>query len=227
MSKFTTQQKKTVDQALGILNKIIDCYKKLPKDKQDIPEKYIKEIQRITKALKSLNNSGQIDFESKKYTVLAETDRHGIHLNDKFGNNYKNNYKLPADYNLDDCEKGYFYDLWHLLEILIHENYHYEHHSGLRGFNKVALIVVYSTVGNVVEGLSRLFSGKPYLKRKYIGHEHETYSYTYFILSWISSMLTSIWLGQSSKDPCLPCVYQHISKVDKASKRQDPYEWVR
>ncbi|MCR4291146.1 MAG: hypothetical protein NUV86_12905 [Candidatus Scalindua sp.] len=43
MGKFTVQQKNTVDKALGVLDKIIDCYKKLPKDKQDTPEKYIKE----------------------------------------------------------------------------------------------------------------------------------------------------------------------------------------
>jgi len=209
------------------LDKIIDCYKKLPKDKQDTPEKYIKEIQRITKALKSLHKAGKINFESKKYTILAAADRHGIHLNDKFGNNYENNYKLPADYNLDDCKKGRFYDLWRLFEIIIHENYHYEHHTGLRAFSKVALVVVYGTAGNAVEGLSRLFSGKPYLKRKYAGHEHETYSYTHHILFWIRSVLSDIWLGQSSEDPCLPCANRHMSEVDKASKRQDPYEWVR
>lgn len=228
MAKFTAQQKKTVDSALDFLQQVIDCYKKLPQKKQDMPDDQRKEIERVVKALKKLNAAGKIDFESKKYTVLAETDRHGIHLNDKFGNNYENNYKLPADYNLSDCEKGRFKDLWRILEILLHENYHYEHHSGaVGGLKKVALVAVYGTMGNAMEGIASLFTSKPRLRRKYSGHEHETYSYTHHLLFWINSMISDVWMNQDSSDPCIPCAYQHLVESRKASEREDPYEWVK
>ena len=227
MTSFTKPQKKTVDDALGFLEKLIDCYKKLPKDKQTVPSERAKEIERIVKELKKLNAAGKIDFESKKYTVVASTDRNGIHLNDKFGNNYENDYKLHADYNLDDCKKGKFKDLWRLLEILIHENYHYEHHSGAWGsLKKVALVTIYGTVGNALEGIGSLFSSKPRLVRKHVGHEHETYGYCHHLLFWINSMISSVWIDQSVSDPCIPCAYEHIKESQKASARQNPNKWV-
>ena len=145
MPPLTTAQKNTVSAALDALQHIIDCYKNLPTDKKTVPDAQFKEIERTVEAMKKLNSDGKIDFQSTGYAVLAFADRNGVHLNSNFGNDYTNNYTLPTDYNLDDCENGKFYDLWRLIEILIHENYHYERHSGPVGaFRKLGLVLGYS-----------------------------------------------------------------------------------
>ncbi|MDA1189483.1 MAG: hypothetical protein O2854_07395 [Chloroflexi bacterium] len=228
MTTLTTAQKKSVGNAVDFLQSVIDCYKKLDKKHQTVPAKQLKEIERMTKAIKKLNKDGKIDFQTRKFTILASADRKGIHLNDKWGNNYKNDYDIPDDYNLDDCKKGKFHDLWRLLEILIHENYHVENHSGIGGSLKKVGIAVAQAVGSaLVEGIGNLFRKKPYLRTKYKSHEHQTYSYTHHLLFQISMMLSILLREQSATDPCIPCPLEHIKRVDAARERQNPYEWVR
>ncbi|MBM3945439.1 MAG: hypothetical protein FJ317_08150 [SAR202 cluster bacterium] len=228
MPAFTTQQRSTVDAALAFLERLIDCYNNLPAADKTIPDDRVQEIQRVVDSLQDMNANGRIDFQSAGYAVLAYADRNGIHLNSNFGNDYRNDYTLPDDYNLDDCDNARFYDLWRLIEILFHEHFHYERHSGVAGsFRKLGIVLSYATVGNALEGLSSLFTSRPRLRRRYSGHEHQAYGYCQHMLFWLGSMLTAVWLDQDVRDPCIPCPYEHIQRARSASERQDPYEWVR
>ena len=224
MPDLTTEQRSTVDSALAFLESLIECYQSLPADARNIPDEQVEEIERVVEALQTLNTNGGIDFGSERYTILASADSGGIHLNENWGNDYTNDYELPDDYNLDNCDNGHFGDLWRLIEILLHENYHYERHSGVGGsFRKLGIVLMYGTVGNVIEGLTNLLTDGPHLDRRYIGHEHHAYSYAHHLLFWFDSMLGAIWL---SDDPCTPCPYEHMQRARSASERQDPYEWV-
>jgi hypothetical protein len=222
MASLTPTQKATIGKALDYLQKIIDCHDAVDKSKWIITQKDVDEIKRIKAKMKQLNNGDKIDFKSQKFTIVAETDRKGIHLNDKFGNDYTNDYTLPADYNLDDCANGRFHDFWRILEILIHETYHWEHHTGLGAFVGLFQDVAIGVGGLFIERIPGWlgFGGK--LKRKYSGREGKAYSYTYFLLSKMGHMLTTIWL---ENDDCLPCTYEHIKRAAAAQERQKAYEW--
>ena len=227
MPALTAEQRDTVNRALDFLQQIIDCYDALPADARTVPSPQRDEIERAVDRLRELNRNGQIDFASESsIAVLARTDRRGIHLNSNFGGDYRNDYDLPADYMVDNCEEGYFYSLWRLIEILMHELFHYEHHSGVIGSaNVLFLVVVYGTVGNLLEGASGLFArlrGQRRLVRKYAGHEHQAYSYAYWQLGWLDHLLFAICFDDSD---CIPCCEQHSAQARAARERQNPYEW--
>lgn len=222
MAKLSKQEKKAIENALDFIQKIIDCYNAIAKKNQSIKQKEVGDIKKIKDSLKKLNKEGKIDWKTKRFTVTASTDSKGIHLNDKWGNNYKNDYDLPADYKLDDCKKGKFYYLWRITEILIHEYYHYDNHTGFFGsLNKVWQVTAMGVGGFMVEGVSSILGKRSKLRRKYVGHEHKTYSHTNFILGRLGFMLTDIFMHNAD---CLPCVYEHIKQANSATKRQEPYK---
>lgn len=221
MASLTTAQKATIGKALDLLQKIIDCHNAIDKSKWIVKQKEVDEIKRLKAKIKQLNDGDKIDFKSQKFTIVAETDRKGIHLNDKFGNDYTNDYTLPQDYNLDDCANGRFHDLWRILEILIHETYHWENHTGLGAFVGLFQDVAMGIGGLLIERIPRWLGAGSKLRRKYSGREGKAYSYTYFLLSKLGFMLSTIWM---ENEDCLPCAYQHMKRAAAAQERENPYE---
>ncbi len=219
MPRLTDTEKESIDHALDFLLEILQCLDTVPDDKKTSRPEDIRAVQDTVDQLRDMNANGQIDWESAGTGTVASTDWNGIHLNPDFGNDSSNDYQLTDDFQLDNCEEGYFYSLWRIIEILVHELYHYNNHVGPWGSTKKVFICASYLLGNTLDFIAQT----PLERTNSLGHEHQTYFYTNHWLFNIDSMLFAIchW-----GDPdCIHCCDQLRGPLRGAMERQEAYVW--
>ena len=215
MPALSLQERQSLDAALDLVLRLLDCLQQVPPDKNTIDPGHVDWIRRTIGDLKDMVADGRLDFQPNGDAITAETDRHGIHLNPDFGGDYRNAYQLPGEYLLDDCREGYFNSLWYAVEILLHEIHHYRWHTGFGAFFKAFLWFI-----GKIATLATLLPG-PGARRKYPANEHEAYLSAYLALLRLENML--ILVCHHVPD-CLPCCEQHLAAARAARTRQEPFE---
>lgn len=225
MPSLSTAQKTSIRLALTSLRGMLDCCEDCLEESDDA------DIQSDISGLLQLLDSGKIDWEDDDNAVKASTNRKGIHLNPKFGDDYRNTYQLPADYVLSDCPNGYFASFWTILEILLHEYYHYQNHSGVVGALKGGATIVFGWVF-VAPGdyLSSLLGGKstPYNLKEFL-----TYRATCNLLDNIYAIIDACCDAQDDvpedddlmAEPCdcVDCCNELLAALAEAIAREDPF----
>lgn len=205
---LTAAEKQSIDQAIAFLLKLMDCYESVVGPNASTTED-IKRTRDTANDLKSMLDSGKIDVESDSVNIKAETTGSGIHINDT------STFSMPGDLHLEDCAEGYFASLWTLIEMLIHEHYHYEHHTGF--FGRVLRRVPDTFFGGAVLVFDSLFGETV---RTWKWHEFKAYAHTHNLLIFIEG---AVHLVCRMKPDCLGCCAKHQQEVDQAKQRENPW----
>lgn len=227
MPALSQDEKDGIDAVLDFLEEILTCLDQVPESSFRPDDKQTEHLRQAISDLRDLNASGAIDWRpNSDVNAGAETDGDGIHLNPRHRKFYP--YALPPAMDPDDCETFDHHSLWKLIEILLHEWYHYAYHTGAWG------LVVNKGLGNLLHlggyvaghamgGLSEAVTGQGYPSiRNAAGHEYRAYQFTHWMLSDISHWL--FWICQEDPD-CLPCCGQQERHCRDAAERQDAWEW--
>jgi hypothetical protein len=202
---LSAEQKTSIEKVLDFLKRLLDCYDDHKPAGSGLTDQEA-EMRKDLSDLRDLLTNGKIDIE--RHTDAgrkARTDGDGIHLNDR------STYQMPADYLLNDCQEGFFGSLWQLIETLIHELYHYRHHTGF--------------VSNATKIVDTIFGGLALItesalgetQRTWLWHEKKAYRYAYSKLGFLRVALII-----ACDNHCFECCDRLQTEVDEAIKRQDP-----
>jgi hypothetical protein len=201
-------QRKSVEQALEALARLLECLQGLTL--RTYLEEQRAAATRELAALRALLADGRIDIRSGRESIQAQTDRHGIHINDN-----QQMFSLPGELALEDCNAGYFGSAWLILAMLIHERYHYEQNTGLRG----ALRAPFDLVGG---SLSLVWSGivQGQTLRSWKWKEFAAYGASYAMLTSLGWLLDKVC---KEKPLCIRCCHKHLAAIQEAAARQNPW----
>ncbi len=206
---LNTQESQTITQSLGFLNKLFDCADAI--DVNGVDKDKIADLRRCVSELSDMLAKGQIDIKSNSESVQAETDRHGIHVNDA-----QSMFSLPGDLMLENCEEGYFSSLWLIIAMLFHEKYHFKHHTGFWGGVVKATFHLFFGTGGLL--LDEVLDGSTH--RSWLWKEFKAYAHAHLAMLKIGFTLEDV----CKKNPnCIPCCEQHLQWQRDAMNRQDPW----
>jgi hypothetical protein len=201
---LTPTQKTSIGKVLDFLTKLLDCYEKNRPSSSSLQDQ-LKRMRDDVHDLRGLLDEGKIDIERHgDLGRKAKADGDGIHLNDR------SSFEMPDDFHLEDCSEGYFGSLWQLIETLLHELYHYRHHTGLWGGVKKLPDFIFGGLALMLE--SALGDGQ----RTWLWHEKQAYRYSFSQLGFLRLALA---IGCND---CIPCCEQHGREEEQAARRQDP-----
>src|SRR5207237_5261574 len=129
-------------------------------------------------------DEGKIDVQSSdSIGRQAETDSDGIHINDT-----QDMFSMPGDLHLTDCREGYFGSAWLIAAMLLHEKYHYDHHTGL--FGGIIRPVFDLIGGSAALWWSDLVDGTTL--RTHLYKEFKAYAWSYSMLGTLSYLLEKV-----------------------------------
>ena len=199
---LTTKQKQKIEDALDLVDKILDCCDDQVESHGTPPDPNSKKLRDNLIVLPSLMFSGRIDIESSGGGAAAEADGDGIHFDDQHG-------AFPLKTGSDALPLT---DAWHIIGTLLHEKYHYLNHRGLGALRKA-----WNVPGFVALVLLRLVGLKI---RSFQLSETLAYWHAYRMLGVLDNNLFYICLNNPD---CLQDCEDHKLGASDARNKQKPY----
>lgn len=201
---LTAAEKQRIQDALDLVTQILDCFDQLVQAGSARPHPDQAELRSNLRILNTMLARGDIDVDSNIVTALASADGDGIHFDSGH----------PAfPLNANDPVPTPVSDAWLIIQTLLHEKYHYLHHTGFGGFfNK--FFGFFGIFGLTVLKIGGVHEGS------LLWWEYTAYWHSYRMLGVLDRALFWVCL----KDPdCLEDCEEHKRQVEDARNKQKPY----